>query len=965
MGETAERPPATVAEGLPRGTVTFLFTDIEGSTRLFQRLGGAYSTVLDEHRRLLETAIRAEGGHIVDAAGDGLFVAFADHHAALSAASAAQLSLRSRRWPEGVDVRVRMGLHSGSATPTGNNYVALAVHQAARIAAAAHGGQVLVSEVTRAMAEHEAVEDAAFIDLGLHRLKDFDRPQRLYQLVHPALPREFPAIRTLSGAAHNLPVSRSTFVGRDREMTELQELVDQSGLVTLVGPGGVGKTRLALEVAAAAAPRYRDGVWLTDLAPLAEEELVVATVAAAMGVREEPLRPLIETLAEGARSRQTLVILDNCEHIIDACAALAERLLRAAPELTILATSRQPLGVDGERVWPVQPLELPPAGVNLSAEAFGDVDAVRLFVARANAAAAHFALTDDNASAVAELCRRLDGMPLAIELAAARTRTLSPQQMIARLNDRFDLLTSGPRTAVPRHQTLRAAIDWSHELLAPGERALFRRLAVFAGGFSLEATESVCAGGGVESTDVVRLLSALVDRSLVARLNVQGEPRYGLLETMRGYAAEALAAAGEERAVRDAHLTWAMDFAESMSEALAPQRVAQKETLDRVELEHDNIRQALSWAVQGQSDAGLRIVAAIGGFWRMRGYMEEGRRWAESVAAAAPEGDLRLRAQAAQWAGTLALHQGDVRGGQPLLEEAIAAFRTLGDARHVAHGLEQLSWLAIDHDSDWGRAENLVRQTIAIHAEIGDDHLGSEALSHLALVKLRRGDEQTAQRLMDEALGYNLRHSDDPCPVLRERAGIVALLRGDLERARELLEEALSHNRETGQRPFLAAELGWLGETAFLNDDIDGAGRYFAEQLSTGREQGLWIWVRHALMWLTKVAIRKGDLMQARSAMDEVHRMSRNRGSAVDPEEVEAEAGVLAAEGRPASAARALSAAAARREMLGEPVPPAYRRDHERLMGEVASSLGPEAFSMAWTHRDAFPNEEGFGSPSS
>lgn len=761
-------------------------------------------------------------------------------------------------------------------------------------------------------------------------------------------------VATVTGTAtnhHNLPVPRSSFVGRDEEQRELEKLTTTSAIVTVVGPGGSGKSRLALEVAHRLRSHHTGGTWLVELASVSEPALVGQAVAAAVGVREEPGRPLTESLAN-VLDRRTLLVLDNCEHLVQAAAALVDTLVRAAPTLTVLATSREPLRVDGEVLWRIPTLAVPEADA-MPAEGMIEYDSVRLFVERASAQG-NYTWGPASAAAVARVCRRLDGLPLAIELAAARTRALSPAVIAERLDDRFELLTAGVRTALPRHQTLRATVDWSYEMLQPAERVLFRRLSVFAGGCSVSAAEEVCGGEDLDATDVLYLLSALVDRSLVGVVERDGALRFSMHETLRAYARERLAEAGEEHALRTRHLAWTLVFAESQQEALAPQFVTRKAALDRVELEHDNIRQALRWALSTDPHAALRLVASIGSLWRLRGHLGEGRRWMEAVLAAAPNGDLALKALVLRQAGSLTLQQGDTRHGQFLIEQSIAAFRQLGDAHAVALALEHLIWPAVE-DGAWSRAEDLARQCVDIYTKVGDEHLASENMMVLAMIELRRGHESSAQQLMEEALRYNVRHADDPCPALRARSGHNALLLGDLVVARSRLEQAVRYSRDTGQAFNLSGELGWLGEVAFVEGDMEEAARLFTEQLFVARKQGVWVWSRHAVLWLAKVAIRRRDVASARGLLEEVHRLSRSRDIATDPEEVEAMAELMAVEGRGKEAARLLGTAEALRDSLGEPVPPAYRPGLEGVRSQVASGLEPEAFAAAWAEGRSDP----------
>ncbi len=590
---------------------------------MLQTLGTeSYAVVLEEHRNLLREALTAQGGHEVDSQGDSSFMVFATAAAAVAGAVAAQQRLAAHPWPAEATVRVRMGLHAGTAQLAGDRYIGLDVHRAARIAAAGHGGQVLLSEATSALVAPTLPEGIALRELGPHLLKDLQRPERLFQLILPDLPADFPPLNALDRHAHNLPIQLTSFIGRERELAELKPLLLTAHLLTLTGPGGTGKTRLALWLAADALESFADGVWLVELAPLADPGLVPQTVAATLGLRDQPGRAVLEVLLDYLRSKSVLLVLDNCEHLIAACAQLAETLLRAVPGLRILASSREALGVAGETAYRVPSLALPEPEVPRLDALIGN-DCVRLFVERAAAAHPAFHLTAANAPAITQISRRLDGIPLALELAAARTSVFPPDQIAARLDDRFRLLTGGSRTALPRHQTLLALIEWSHNLLTETERVLLRRLSVFAGGWSLEAAQAVCGEGLGE--DVLDTLAHLADKSL---LDVEApieavEGRYHLLETIRQFARDRLLASGEVERTRDRHLEHFIQFAEETEPRL--RRAEQLEWLERMDREHDNLRAALAWALERDMSAhALRLAGALTYYWELRGYWNEG-----------------------------------------------------------------------------------------------------------------------------------------------------------------------------------------------------------------------------------------------------------------------------------------------------------------------------------------------------
>src|SRR3954452_804570 len=513
---SSRAPAAPDASSTPT-TVTFVFTDLEGSTRLLSTLGDAYGPLLEAYHDLIATTFGEHGGAQLDQAGDGLFYSFPSARRAVAAVAQAQLAMAQREWPSGAIVRARMGIHTGEATSRRTGYVGMDVHRAARIASAGHGAQTLLSGVTRDLVAADLPKGCVLTDLGEHWLKDLAQAEHLYQLNVDGLPHAFPPLKSLVTLPNNLPRHLNTFVGRREDVAEVRQLTTESPLVTLTGPGGVGKTRLCLQVAAEVLDNFSDGAWLVELESLRDASLVPQQNAVALGIAEVADGDFTASVLGHLRSREALLILDNCEHVIDSCAQLANTLLRACPGLRILATSREPLGVPGERLYPVRSLSVPQGTRRPSVAALADSEAVNLFVERAQAADPQFALDDANAGAVAEICRRLDGIPLAIELAAARVRALSPQQIAERLDDRFRLLTGGSRTVMPRHQTLRAAIEWSFDLLPDAERSVLWRLSVFAGPFTLEAAEKVCVGPGVEDWEVVDHVTTLVEKSLVAR----------------------------------------------------------------------------------------------------------------------------------------------------------------------------------------------------------------------------------------------------------------------------------------------------------------------------------------------------------------------------------------------------------------------------------------------------------------
>ncbi len=786
---------------LPTGTVTFLFTDIEGSTTLLQRLGDRqYAEVLAEHRRLLRAAFEEGNGREVDTQGDAFLVAFSRARDAVGAAVAAQRALTKHAWPDGASLLVRMGLHTGEPVTETGGYVGLDVHRAARICSAGHGRQILLSHAVSVLAARDLPPGVTLRDLGTHRLKDLREPERLFQVVHLDLPADFPLLKSLDARPNNLPIQLTGFIGRTGEIAEVKRLLGAARLVTLTGSGGAGKTRLALQVAVGVVESHRDGVWLAELAPVADPALVPEIVASALKVPEQPGRDMTGTLVDALRPKTVLLVLDNCEHLLAACRDLAAALLRTCPQVRILATSREGLGVPGETLWRVPSLSLPDDSRHLPPpEELVLYDAVRLFVDRAVATAPGFAVTGENAPAVAEVCQRLDGIPLAIELAAARVKVLAVEQIAARLDDRFRLLTGGSQTALPRHQTLRGAIDWSYNLLSEPERVLLRRLSVFAGGWPLEAAEWVSAGGRVETASVLDLLTSLVDKSLVLAETQHGEARYRLLETVRRYARDRLVEADEEADVRTRHRAWCVTLAEQTPTELRGPR--QRLWLDRLKVEHDNLRAAFAWSRDdpGGAEAVLRLVGALNYFWFLHGNWREAGQWLEAALDRRHDAPRDVLPQAYWSATAWAYRLGDYVGAKRLGEEGLATAREVGDKRASTALLAHLGIVAL-FTCAYGEAAERLEEAVRLARATGNKWEVSVCLTHRGLLLARdQGDLAGATALQEEALAIMREVGDTAYISYTLRClGTVTLQKGDDRRAASFFAESLRLSRETG-----------------------------------------------------------------------------------------------------------------------------------------------------------------------
>jgi predicted ATPase/class 3 adenylate cyclase/DNA-binding CsgD family transcriptional regulator len=834
-------------------TLTFLFTDIEGSTAMAGRLGDAWAGVLDDHHRLIRAGLAAHGGKEVVAQGDGIFAVFASPRACLDAVIGMQRALVSHAWPAGERVRVRMGVHCGEAAETEAGLVGLEVHRAARIAAAAHGGQVVLSSTAAVLLAGSLPAGVELKELGPHRLRDVGRTEQIFQLQAEGLPTTFPPLQSLDKPKlrHNLPAYVSSFIGRGTELAEVRALADGCRLVTLTGAGGAGKTRLGLQVAAGMADVAEDGVWFADLAPLADPDLVAVTVAHVLGIRQEPGRAVLDTLVDAVGGRSLLVVLDNCEHVIGACAKLADALLRGCPNLALLATSREPLGIDGERVYRVPSMSTPADGDD--AGAIWATEAVRLLADRAAAQGAPLAWDEPAAQLTGRICRRLDGIPLAVELAAARLRVMPAAELEARLDERFALLTGGSRTALPRQQTLRAMVDWSWELLTGPERAVLAALSVFAGGFSLTAAEAVASGPDVPAADVLVCLGALVDKSLVQFDDIgAGAGRFRLLETVRQYAAWQLDADGQ--AAADAARTAHRDYYLALAEAAALQLLAadQAAWLDRLDAELDNLRAAIAFSLTQEDPApGLRLATALRSYWKIRGYATEGADALRALleAPAAQPASL-LRARALEAAARLHDQADGFATAAQYCEEALAIARDADDERLIADLLQQQAWILL-RQGQRDAALPLIEQGLALARRIGHAHLTGMLLSNRAFARHSQGDHAGAASDTAEALRLT-REAGDRLQVgtILGNLGYIELSANDLDAASRHLAEALDIARTFNARDGMVYATFNLGMTEYLSGSPETAEALFEESLELARRLGMKANMAYALLGL-------------------------------------------------------------------------------------------------------------------
>lgn len=926
--------------GLPSGTVTFLFTDIEGSTDLLQRLGDQrYTEVLRTHQRLVRTIFGAHGGTEVDTQGDAFFAAFQSARQAVAAAVAIQRAIATHPWPEAATVRVRTGLHTGEPIATEAAYVGLDVHRAARICAAGWGGQILLSQATGSLVRNDLPPGLTLRDLSEHRLKDLQRPEPLYELLHPHRPDDLPPLRSLSVLPNNLPAQTTSFIGRAKEMAEVARLLGRTRLLTLTGTAGAGKTRLALQVAADLLDGYPDGVWLVELAAIADPALLAPRAAAAMRVREVPGRPILDTLVNVLKPARTLVIMDNCEHLVDACAQFAQVLLQASPGLVILATSREPLQIPGEVVYTVPPLAAPDPRRPQPADVLAQFDAVRLFVDRATSQQVTFRLSAANAPAVAQICGTLDGIPLAIELAAARTAALSVEDVAARLGDRFQLLRGGPRTAPARQQALEAMLDWSYDLLTAPERTLFNRLSIFRGGFTLDAAEGICADG-LGPREPLTLLANLVSKSLVVMDAEATSTRYRLLETVRAYGQARLLASGEEPELRRRHRDWYLRLAEQAEPMLI---MPDQAWLDRIEAELDNFRAALVWTLDvGEREAARRIAVALRQVWLVRGYWSEGSRWLTAALEGGTEPSL-LRARALQAAGSLAQYQGQYERASALAEESLSLHRRFDDRAGMATALTTLGNVAY-HRGDYHNARTLHEEGLAYGRQTGDDRLIAGALVNLALIADHQGDYERAAALCTESLTrFSTAGDRRGMAFALHMLGILAGDLGDPETARARHEASLALRRDLGDHRGIASSLSNLAQLAQAQGDHSRAAGLHAESLAIRRELGDRHGIASSLASLALVAHSQGDAARAVALLHDALRLRQVLGDRTGVADcLESLARISDDSER---AACLLGAAGALRDLLGAPPSPAAREAQGVLEHRLRSTLGDAAYA--------------------
>jgi len=928
-------PPATApsaalrARTVSTSQVTLLFTDIEGSTALWERDEARMSQALALHDALARSTVEAHGGDVVKTTGDGMLAVFDDAGAALGATLALQRALHDAVARADAPLRVRCGLHRGVVEHRDGDYFGSTVNRAARIMSAAHGGQILLSQAVADSVRERLPAQVSLRDLGRVRLRDLSTPEGLYQAIDPQLRVDFPALRSLETTPNNLPLQATTFIGRDKELAELKRLFAATRLLTLTGAGGCGKTRLALQLAADSLETFPDGAWLVELAPLSDPGLVPRTLASVLGLEEQPGNPVTATLVEHLKDQRVLMVIDNCEHLLHACAVLADLLVRRCPQLTILASSREALGIAGEQTYRVPSLSLPDPGDIHTPVSVAPFEALQLFVDRCLGVRRDFRVTHENAATLVSICHRLDGIPLALELAAARVRSLSVEEINRRLDHRFRLLTGGSRTALPRQQTLRSLIDWSYDLLLDPEKVLLQRLSVFAGGWTLEAAERICAGGEVADAQVFDLLSSLIDKSLVTVEQGEGHLRYRLLETVRQYARERLLESESAASVRERHRDWFLQLVEAADEKLLG--AEQGALLQQLEAEHDNLRSALEWS-HGESRAqeGLRLCRAMHRFWMTRGYIAEGRQWCARILSTDPPVPPTFAyTKCLNAAGSLAFHETDYPAARKLLEQSLELSRALGDRKGVALVLNNLGAVAIEQ-GDHAAARGLYEESLALLRELGERPIAAGVLGNLAIVAHECGDLDAARAMSEESLAMSRALGDQGriADAMNTLANVACDL-GDFVTASTLAQDGLAIGQALGDRDCIATSRRNLAAVAFLRGHLDEAQSLYREVLAIRLDLGDRLGIARALEGTAAIAAARSD---------------------------------------PLAAARTWGAAERVREEIGSPMAPNERLRNERHAAAARTASTDEAaFDRAWKHGRKLPLNEvvelAFGAP--
>ena len=855
----------------PTGFVTFLFTDIEGSTKLAQDYPETLQSALEKHNVIMRNAIESNNGYVFEIVGDAFCCAFEKAEDAVMAAVDAQLGLSNENWGEEV-IKIRIGIHSGTAEWNGERYTGyITLARSARVMSCGYGEQIIISENTFQLCkekfEAEQENSISFRDLGERRLKDVIHPIRLYQIISPGLREEFPPLKTLDARPNNLPVQSTSFIGRVEEIRQIRSLLKELHMLTLTGSGGLGKTRLVLQVAADVIDEFENGVWFVDLSALSDPHLLTQSVTKSLGIHEHPNLPLEEALMDFLNSKEILIVLDNCEHIVQACSELAERLLSKISRLKVIATSREELRCAGERVHRLMSLKIPDPAGEFTLDSLIQNESVRLFTERAVLVNSNFRLNNDNARTVVQICNQLEGIPLAIELAAARTKIFSVEMINERLQDRFNLLSKGKRTAAARHQTLKSMIDWSYDLLSGKEKILWSRLSVFAGSWTIKASEYICSDEELKENEIFEILNSLTEKSIV-NYDAENE-RYRMLETLRQYGENILEQSAEKEIIFKKHLKYYSELAEASEPELRGADI--KKWLEILESENDNFEKALSRSSNKQiNELCMSLAGALGSFWEIKGYYTGGRRWFECVLSCCNQEVNAIRGKALFAAGTLARIQGEYALSKKFSRESLSIRRKLKNRSDVASSMQSLGHLAFVQ-TDYHTAEKYYNESLVIRSKLNDKAGIASSLNSVGNVTFNQGKYEQAFELYRESLEMKIEIGDKRGVAFTLiNMGNAAFELGEYEKAKSLYKESLEVCRELGDKRGIASCLFNYGNLLLITGESDEARKQYEESLLIKQQIGDKTGIASSYYRLGTVAAMKEEYHKA----SEFYRMS-------------------------------------------------------------------------------------------
>jgi predicted ATPase/class 3 adenylate cyclase len=884
MDQTApSRLSPQASELIPSGTVTFLFTDIEGSTERWEHHREAMKAALARHDHVLSGAITANGGYIFKKMGDAYCAAFRTAPEAVRAAIAAQQALIKEDFSAVNGLSVRMAVHTGYAEERDRDYFGPSVNRVSRLLSIGHGGQILVSAAASDLVQWE-LPQASLRALGAHRLKDLAHPEQVFQVVVAGLDTDFPALRSLDSLPNNLPLQVTSFIGRDEDVNEVKKLLERTRLLTLTGSGGVGKTRLALQVGAEALELHPDGVWLVDLAGLQDSDLVVSEVASVLGVRVGAERSLSDSIVYALKPKRSLIIMDNCEHLITAAAHIAGAIIKGAPNVHVMTTSREGLGIAGETIYRVNSLAVPKSSGDVNTANASQFGSIALFVDRATAANTRFMLSDADAKIVSDICRSLDGIPFAIELAAARVKLMSVAHLAERLKERFRILTGGDRTALPRQQTMRALVDWSYNLLNDRERTILNRTAVFAGGWTLDAASEICSDAAIEQWEVLDLLSSLVDKSLVVVEVGGGTERYRLLETTWQYAREKLAAVGENEALNRKHAAYFLRIADAADAAY--ESTPSDKWITALESELDNFRAAMGWALVSKHDVtlGAQLAAALRMVWIGLGSRIEGLRWINLALDAC--GDAEPSSTTVKlWLGVSMNTEGFGEAGWEAGERALAQARLLNDKVLIANALATYA-SALDRRGRFDEAQAVYIDVAPLLREIGSSRRLAQVLSWWAIIHYIRGESDQARKGFSEALAVAKSVADvSLMATVLGNLGELSFAEGDADAAIASGEESIKLRLETKNPTGTANAYSNLTAYRLAKRDMAGAKDYARRAIHWAREGQSTNMLMCATQHVALIKAREGDAQNGARLLGYVDKMFAESGFAREPTE--------------------------------------------------------------------------------